>query len=234
MEIHNFKFPSITQVFVGWGFPILLIAALLVFDYENITPSDKRNPSFQYGNAQAAIAVFILVMCFFVTVGSLVLHQRHRKRFQKFMTLSKEVSSPELDITTSTADLIHRDDIIPRNRGEVNFTINANTVRQRVPSMTSSDDDILQNVGCSGNNSGHNNSCCTRSSTVTTVVDIEDLVVTRGSINADEDRLVFLRRSEAYEVLIVFLFTAKTSKTTPEPAHRNSTVTVTHVKPAKP
>lgn len=50
-------------VLVGWGVPTILVALLLIFDPNSNVP-DKRNPSFQYGNAQAAISVFILVMCF--------------------------------------------------------------------------------------------------------------------------------------------------------------------------
>lgn len=50
-------------VLVGWGIPTIIAAFLLIFDHESNVP-DKRNPSFQYGNAQAAISVFILVMCF--------------------------------------------------------------------------------------------------------------------------------------------------------------------------
>lgn len=49
---------------VGWGIPTLIVGFLLVFDRENIVPTKKRNPNFQYGNAQAAIALFILVISF--------------------------------------------------------------------------------------------------------------------------------------------------------------------------
>lgn len=48
---------------MAWGIPTILVAALLLIDHNNITPTEKRNPSFQYGNAQAAISVFLLVMC---------------------------------------------------------------------------------------------------------------------------------------------------------------------------
>uniref|UniRef100_A0A7G3AMM5 Putative intracellular signal transduction n=1 Tax=Lutzomyia longipalpis TaxID=7200 RepID=A0A7G3AMM5_LUTLO len=99
-------------VFVGiaWGLPTLIVSFLLIFDSNHIRPSERKNPSFQYGNAQAAIAVFLLVMCFIVTVGCLVLHQRYKKRFEKYMTLSKEISTgenrDEEDLSTSTSNLI--------------------------------------------------------------------------------------------------------------------------------
>lgn len=49
---------------VAWGGSALVTALLLIFDSNNITPPDKRNPNFQYGNAQAAISIFLHVMCF--------------------------------------------------------------------------------------------------------------------------------------------------------------------------
>lgn len=98
-------------VAIGWAVPVFIVAALMICDATNLTPDEKRNPSFQYGNAQAAIAIFILVMCFIVTVGCLVLHQRYRKRHEKYVSLSKEVeqqssssvSSPEETTTTTSS-----------------------------------------------------------------------------------------------------------------------------------
>lgn len=51
------------QIAVAWGFPSILATILILVDGNHLPPG-KRNPSFQYGNAQAAIAVFLLVMCF--------------------------------------------------------------------------------------------------------------------------------------------------------------------------
>lgn len=51
-------------VAIGWGIPALIVAALLIFDSHNIVPNVKRNPNFQYGNAQAAISLFLLVIGF--------------------------------------------------------------------------------------------------------------------------------------------------------------------------
>lgn len=49
---------------VGWGVPAIIVGCLLIFDRQNIMPSIKRNPNFQYGNAQAAISLFVLVISF--------------------------------------------------------------------------------------------------------------------------------------------------------------------------
>lgn len=51
------------MVVVAWGVPTVISGLLIALD-SNVTTNVKHNPSFQYGNAQAAIAVFVLVMCF--------------------------------------------------------------------------------------------------------------------------------------------------------------------------
>lgn len=49
---------------VGWGIPALIVGCLFIFDRNNIVPKFKGNPNFQYGNAQAAISLFVLVITF--------------------------------------------------------------------------------------------------------------------------------------------------------------------------
>uniref|UniRef100_A0A4Y0BIG8 DEP domain-containing protein n=1 Tax=Anopheles funestus TaxID=62324 RepID=A0A4Y0BIG8_ANOFN len=172
----------------AWGLPTLIVSLLLFLDNKNILPTEKRNPSFQYGNAQAAIAVFLLVMCFIVTVGCLILHQRFKKRHERYLTLSREVSSPDTDtspVTTSS--------VVNLLAGGGNSTIH----QRRRRSVTSSDDEILPaavatgcvspTVGNGGCNDAKGGGCCSSSSgTIRTVVDIEDLAI-GASINNDVD-----------------------------------------------
>lgn len=110
---------------IGWALPVLIVGILMVCDSPNLAPQEKRNPSFQYGNAQAAIAIFILVMCFIVTVGCLVLHQRYRKRHEKYVSLSKEV---EQSSTSSTQD---EPTPATNDRNIANGTENASTSPRR-------------------------------------------------------------------------------------------------------
>ncbi|KAJ6641073.1 Integral membrane protein, partial [Pseudolycoriella hygida] len=149
---------------IAWGVPIVLVVTLLLLDQNNISTNEKRNPNFQYGNAQAAVSIFLLVMCFIVTSGCLVLHQRYKKRFEKYLSLSKEVS---LETESSTAFSESTSNLIQSNSranvSDLNFTIN-NRVR-----LSSTSDDEESN--CS-----KTEDCCTRKSTATTVVDIEDLM----------------------------------------------------------
>lgn len=100
---------------ISWGLPTILVALLLIFDSSNISPTDNRNPNFQYGNAQAAIAIFLLVMCFIITVGCLVLHQRYKKRYEKFINLSNEVSTSEESIQTSSVNNCENQDVVMEN-----------------------------------------------------------------------------------------------------------------------
>uniref|UniRef100_A0A182Y319 Uncharacterized protein n=1 Tax=Anopheles stephensi TaxID=30069 RepID=A0A182Y319_ANOST len=190
----NRKLEPFFQIAAAWGLPTLIVSLLLLLDTKNILPTEKRNPSFQYGNAQAAIAVFLLVMCFIVTVGCLILHQRFKKRHERYLTLSREVSSPDTDnspvTTSSVVNLL-------AGNGGGNSTIH----QRRRHSVTSSDDEILPaaivasgcgtaagNGGCGdgkGGGGGGAGGCCSSSSTtIRTVVDIEDLAI-GASINND-------------------------------------------------
>lgn len=77
----------------GWGVPIVIMILLVLFDTQNVVPYEKRNPNFQYGIAQALISVCLLILCFIVTVGCLILHQRYRKRYNQYMTMANEVAA---------------------------------------------------------------------------------------------------------------------------------------------
>ena len=171
-------------VSVGFGVPVLLTGILFIFDHENILPKDKSNPSFQYGNAQAAISVFLLVLCFLVTVGCLILHQRYKKRFEKYLTLSKEVASPEDTDTVTTAASSTINVNGHRLSQEVNFGIN--NVRRRRSLSSDEDDEGVgsNNEGCKSNGGD----CCSATpatpSNPARVVDIEDLM---ANDNNDDD-----------------------------------------------
>ncbi|XP_022227106.1 integral membrane protein GPR155 [Drosophila obscura] len=169
----------------AWGVPAIISGLLVAFD-SNVTSAEKHHPSFQYGNAQAAISVFMLVMCFIVTVGCLVLHQRYKKRYEKFMTYSRELSNPEseasdLHSTISTTNLLSHTDLSSLRQ----------SVRTTSYSSSSDDDEMIPTAagvpanranGSGGCGSGNGN-CCSGGSAVTTptttstvVVDIEDLL----------------------------------------------------------
>lgn len=158
-------------ILIGFGVPTLLTGILFIVDAKNILPKEKQNPSFQFGNVQAVISVFLLVMCFLVTVGCLILHQRYKKRYERYMTLSKEVASPDsVTITTAASSTSNIHGALNRNDSGINFPIN-NVRRRR---SISSDDE--EGAGCSG--SGESGQCCSAAVKTETraVVDIEDII----------------------------------------------------------
>ncbi|XP_017059082.1 integral membrane protein GPR155 isoform X2 [Drosophila ficusphila] len=193
----------------AWGVPAIISGLLVAFD-SNVMSGEKHNPSFQYGNAQAAISVFMLVMCFIVTVGCLVLHQRYKKRYEKYMTYSQ---SSDLHSTISTTNLLSNTD----------HSSIRQSVRTTSYSSSSDDEEMIPTAaglptnrrnanGSAGGGSGSgggggggcgsgNGTCCsggaqvtTPSTTSTVVVDIEDLLNrTRqrasGANNKDVDKI---------------------------------------------
>lgn len=107
------------------------------------------------------------------------MHQRYKRRYQKYLTLSKEVSSPETDTET-----ISQSPLTNANRNsDVNFTLN--TQQQTYPESNTEESDTGM---CNGGISGE---CCsqqispTRPNASSLVVDIEDLV--RRRINRNND-----------------------------------------------
>lgn len=157
----------------GFGIPVIFAGILLIFDRDNLLPKTKQSPNFQFGKGQAGISAFLLVLCFVITVGSLVIYTRNKKRFERYMSLTKDISSDSETVTTSTstANLSQMNGSLPRVNSDVNFSIHTRKIRRR---HSSSEDE--ENQSC------HTDNCCNRdsSTTATTVVDIEDLLSKSG------------------------------------------------------
>jgi hypothetical protein len=88
----------------GWGLPVCITVILLLFESKKQLPLDKRNPNFVYGTPQAIIAVTLLVLCFILTVGCLILQQRHRRRFSRYLDLAQDVSSEQEPSPSSSTE----------------------------------------------------------------------------------------------------------------------------------
>lgn len=130
-------------VFIGWAVPVLIVAVLMICDATNLAPAERRNPSFQYGNAQAAVAIFILVMCFIVTVGCLVLHQRYRRRHEKYVSLSKEVeqqsgATTSDDLTASTTSTTENATVLENQTGgsQIGSSVDSGSRRRKFTKHT--------------------------------------------------------------------------------------------------
>ncbi|XP_018398863.1 PREDICTED: integral membrane protein GPR155 [Cyphomyrmex costatus] len=65
---------------LGWGLPLLMVTLTCITVRLNPSDLDFKNPNFQLGRTQAAISSFILIFCFIVTLGCLILQQRYQRR----------------------------------------------------------------------------------------------------------------------------------------------------------
>ncbi|XP_011502074.1 PREDICTED: integral membrane protein GPR155 [Ceratosolen solmsi marchali] len=74
---------------ICWGVPVIIIS-LICLTVIPVTPTNNElnNPNFQFGRVQVAVSILILVFCFFVTVGCLVLRQRYYERNVTLSTYS--------------------------------------------------------------------------------------------------------------------------------------------------
>lgn len=143
---------------IGWGVPVLISVGLLLLDKSNDS-FDKKNPNFTYGAPQAVVAVSLLVLCFIVTAGCLVLHQRYRRRFSYYMDLNNE-------------------------RGVQNpLQIEEESSLQEASQTSSVSEDVSQNISkskCCGLPT-IKEGCCEDKEITSPVVDIEDLGVDKAS-----------------------------------------------------
>lgn len=108
---------------VGWGIAILIVSLMLIF----ITPREPiefelQNPNFQLGRSQAAISVALLIFCFIVTLGCLVLQQRyhHRNGLATYSHINTEtentnISNTNISNTNSRRSVIDVEDIVPHS-----------------------------------------------------------------------------------------------------------------------
>lgn len=93
----------------------LFIAALLCLTVSPKNPADieLRNPNFQLGRVQAAISIFILLFCFIVTLGCLVLQQRYQRRHnaEVYASLISNTENAESTIV-ETRNIVDVEDLV--------------------------------------------------------------------------------------------------------------------------
>jgi hypothetical protein len=91
--------------------PSAIVVALLLIVKKEVISSGGRDPNFTYGEIQAIVAAFLLIVCFLgkskfklklwslsnffltVTVGCLILHQRYRQRYSRYLLLVQDVGA---------------------------------------------------------------------------------------------------------------------------------------------
>ncbi|KAL1501570.1 hypothetical protein ABEB36_006870 [Hypothenemus hampei] len=140
---------------IGWGIPVIICAVLLIFDKSSNLPFEKQNPNFAYGASQAIVAVSLLVLCFIVTVGCLILHQRYQRRYNRYLDLSNEIAN--------------------------DFNSLVNNDESAVASSSSGNQSVSRTGKCNNGLPTIKEGCCEE--VTSPVVDIEDLSVSVQSVH---------------------------------------------------
>lgn len=192
-----FKLQPAFYVF-GWAVPAVLSILLLVFDKDKTIPPDNRNPNFAYGTFQAIVAVFLLVLCFIVSAGCLVLYEMHkRQRDAEHRPINDEEqpvidenadSSEDEELLSETESTKQTARITPKQNGDANGCglkncCNSSYCTQNPPVQTPKVK-IMPTIPEIGNNSRGNTSQKVNSQ----VVDIEDLFAEDRT--SDKERLM--------------------------------------------
>ncbi|XP_015437374.1 PREDICTED: integral membrane protein GPR155 [Dufourea novaeangliae] len=93
---------------VGWGVPFLI--AIIMCSTVTSKGSDLafKNPNFQLGRIQAATSTVVLIFCFIVTLGCLVLHQRYQRQHnsESYNNLANNIeNSTDEDVQRRVVDV---------------------------------------------------------------------------------------------------------------------------------
>lgn len=96
---------------IGWGLPAVMVTVLILMVQQETDVADKHDPNFQYGSAQAIVALLLLWFSLFTTMVCLILHQRHERRYAQYESLlnlddsdDQRSCSPRGSPRTSTVD----------------------------------------------------------------------------------------------------------------------------------
>ncbi|KAK9874359.1 hypothetical protein WA026_002709 [Henosepilachna vigintioctopunctata] len=79
-------------IFIGFGIPVILSGVMVAFNKYLDISFNKSNPNFVYGRFEAIVSVTLLVLCFIVTCGCLIFHQRYHRRFLGYQDVVRDVS----------------------------------------------------------------------------------------------------------------------------------------------
>ncbi|XP_014216838.1 integral membrane protein GPR155 [Copidosoma floridanum] len=116
---------------VCWGVPFVVIS-VICFTVNPTIPSDDdlRNPNFQFGRVHAAVTIVLLIFCFVVTIGSLVLRQRYQRRSLTstlYSSSSTSVLAESNTTTVITRNVVDVEDLLspianaPNNTSSINI-----------------------------------------------------------------------------------------------------------------
>ncbi|KAF4533331.1 hypothetical protein B566_EDAN004452 [Ephemera danica] len=152
-------------ILMGWGLPTLIVLALLLVVKKEVIVVGGRDPNFDS-------KLYILV----VTVGCLVLHQRYKQRYARYLLLVQDVSG-QGNIQEALITSEEEEDTV------------RSKPKPRPPDTCSLQGGVCNEEGisdCEGNSA---NGCCSR------IVDIEDISVRRSPRTSRSSDLPFPSRN---------------------------------------
>ncbi|KAG7198737.1 hypothetical protein KM043_001725 [Ampulex compressa] len=109
---------------VGWGVPISIVIVMCSTVSPKESEIDFRNPNFQLGRIQAATSAFVLVFCFIVTLGCLILQQRYERRhpavsYPNLMDNMEETTDANTNIANETNVVDVEDLVSPSTQKQI-------------------------------------------------------------------------------------------------------------------
>uniref|UniRef100_A0A6V7LQ70 DEP domain-containing protein n=1 Tax=Bracon brevicornis TaxID=1563983 RepID=A0A6V7LQ70_9HYME len=118
--------------------PLAIITLMCtVVSPEKPIDKDMRNPNFQMASVEGAVSIFILLFSFIVTVGCLVLHQRHQRRnnSEVYASLISNTAESTTNDETPARSVVDVEDLIPPTTNNNNLNTcgleNGNCILQR-------------------------------------------------------------------------------------------------------
>ncbi|XP_021950434.1 integral membrane protein GPR155 isoform X2 [Folsomia candida] len=84
-------------IVMGCGIPSVLVTVLMLA-VRRETLEEKQDPVFQYGVTQALVAVMLLMICFIVTIGCLIMQQRYERQYAQYNTLPTHLHESDEDV----------------------------------------------------------------------------------------------------------------------------------------
>ncbi|XP_014253111.1 integral membrane protein GPR155 [Cimex lectularius] len=104
---------------VAWCMPLLFIAAILLTGQVHQSSLNSKY-SLTFGNVEAGINIFILLACLIVSVIYMVLQQRYKKRYARYLVYSREANASN-EVMQSSEDIANRDDepVLPKTEPSV-------------------------------------------------------------------------------------------------------------------
>ncbi|CAG0905840.1 unnamed protein product, partial [Darwinula stevensoni] len=102
---------------VGWGIPLALVSALLLVVSSETKTTEKQDPNFQYGRTQAIVAALVLSVSLLVTVMSLIMQQRLKRRYDKYEALGNSSGESTTSLLAEVTDSENDHASISKHRG---------------------------------------------------------------------------------------------------------------------